>query len=132
MPPRPPLVRVARPSAAAAVPQLDKYSLRLVSRRQLYDAGTLVQACGSLAPLVRTTGLAANPADLDRLGVGTGDRVRVRSRRTDVVIEVVADHSMPPGVVSLGFNLARDESGVNAAALIDASMAVVDVRLETI
>jgi NADH-quinone oxidoreductase subunit G len=132
MPSRPPLVRLAAASGSAAVPQLDKYSLRLVSRHQLYDAGTLVQACESLAPLARASGLAAHPADLDGLGVATGDLVRVRSPRADVEIEVVADASMPRGVVSLGFNLPGDGSGVCATDLIDASMPVVDVRLETI
>ena len=74
---RPPLLEFAAPAAQSSAPALDAYSLRLVSGRELYDCGTLVQHSPALAPLARPARLRVNPYDLNRLGVATGGRVRL-------------------------------------------------------
>jgi NADH-quinone oxidoreductase subunit G len=121
---RPPLVTFAPPVEAAPLPQLDGYSLRLVVTRKLYDDGTLVQHSPSLAPLARPATVRANHYDLDRLGLGAGGRVRVRSNRTSFLAEAEVDDGVPRGSVALVF---CDE----AAELIDVAEPVIDVRLET-
>jgi len=125
---RPPPLRYRGTGAPRAVPQLDSYSLRLVSGRTLYDQGVAVQRSPSLAGLPPAPRLRANPYDLDRLGVTTGDSVRVRSGRASLVLEVVADTGVPRGSAALPFNLA----GQSAAELVDGSGPVTDVRLETV
>jgi NADH-quinone oxidoreductase subunit G len=127
------------------VPALDGYSLRLVSTRRLYDDGVLLGACKSLAPLASRATVRANPHDLGLLGVATAARVKVRSARGDVVLEVTADDAVPLGVVFIDFNLHGGDAhpgpedglthGVGragASALIDVRAPVVDVRLETL
>jgi NADH-quinone oxidoreductase subunit G len=111
------------------VPPPDSYSLRLVARRRLYDDGILVAACGSLEPLVPAAELRANPYDLDRLGVTTGGKVRVRSARGVLVLDAVADPGIPRGIAAVDFNLDGGNGG--AADLVAAQEAVTDVRLET-
>jgi len=112
------------------VPPLDSYSLRLDAPRTLYDDGVLLEACTSLAGLVPPASVRANPADLGRLGLGSGDRVRVRSARGALVAAAAPDDSVPRGVASIAFNL--DVGGdAGAASLIDAGQLVTDVRLET-
>jgi anaerobic selenocysteine-containing dehydrogenase len=115
------------PAKPKPVPGPDAYALRLVARRRLYDQGTLVQASPSLAPLAPSPGLRANPYDLDRLGVQTGGRVRVRTREA-LEMEVVADAEVPRGVALLDLDLAEE----GAEDLIDSTKAVTDVRVETI
>jgi hypothetical protein len=115
------------PAKPTPVPGPDAYALRLVARRRLYDQGTLVQASPSLAPLAPSPGLRANPYDLDRLGVQTGGRVRVRAREA-LEMEVVADAEVPRGVALVDLDLAEE----GAEDLIDSTEAVTDVRLETI
>jgi NADH-quinone oxidoreductase subunit G len=100
--------------------------LRLVSQRRLYDRGTLVSACPSLAPLAGETVVRAHPEELARAGVAPGARTRVSSPRGEVVVRAVADGSMPPGVAEVPFNLA----GPRASELIDSSRTYVTVRLE--
>jgi anaerobic selenocysteine-containing dehydrogenase len=113
------------------VPPPDSYSLRLIAQRSLYDAGVTLGACASLAGLVPAAVLHVNSHDLERIGVATGDRVRVRSSRASVVLEVAADEGVTRGTAALGFNLgSADAAGV--AALIEVSQPVVDVRLETL
>jgi NADH-quinone oxidoreductase subunit G len=127
------------------IPPIDSYSLRLVSSRQLYDRGIALAGSPSLAGLVPTAVARANPYDLDRLGLTTGDPVRVRSARGSLVLPADADAGVPRGVVAVDFNLplgsaegsggaATDIDGTaNAAAvLIDAAAVVTDVRMESV
>ncbi len=114
-------------TAGSTLP-VDGYSLRLVSGRKLYDNGTIVQHSSSLAPLAPGGVARMNPADLDRLGVATDDRVRVASSRGAVVVPALADPGVARGTVALAFN----QAGAGAADLIDASLPVTEVRIETL
>jgi len=128
---RPPTL--GRPQAASdsRVPPPDSYSLRLVATRRLYDDGVMLGACDALAALSPQAIVRVNSHDLDRIGVSTGDMVRLRSSRAAVELEVISDDGVVRGTAVVGFNLdAGDTAG--AAALVDATVAVVDVRLETV
>jgi NADH-quinone oxidoreductase subunit G len=126
-PQRPPLLRWSTSGATRPPPPRDRYSLRLVSGRSLYDDGTFVRHSPSLAPLAPGARLRVNPGDLQPLGVGSGSRVGVTSSRGRVVLEAVADPGVPQGTVFLAFN--QPESA--AADLIDVGQTVTEVRLET-
>ncbi len=122
---------------AVHVPPVDSYSLRLVSSRRLYDGGAALAGSPSLTPLVPTAVAKVNPYDLDRLGLTTGDPVRVRSARGSLVLAADADVTVPRGVVAVDFNLSSgdqaDQPVANAAAaLIDVADVVTDVRLESV
>ncbi len=116
------------------VPKADNYTLRLVAGRRLYDAGSSVTGSPSLTPLVPTLVARANPYDLDRLGAVTGDRVKVRSARGELILAAEADEGVPRGVVAIDFNVPGGESapGNAAATLIDGRQIVTDVRLESV
>jgi anaerobic selenocysteine-containing dehydrogenase len=116
------------------LPPTDRYSLRLVSTRRLYDNGAAVAASPSLAQLVPTARALANPSDLARLGVAAGDTVRVRSARGEVSLIAEGDAGIPKGVLAVDFNLSApgDPRANAAAALIDATAVVNEVRLETL
>jgi anaerobic selenocysteine-containing dehydrogenase len=116
------------------VPPPDNYALRLVATRRLYDAGSAVTGSPSLTPLVPSLTARANPYDLDRLGVTTGDQVRVRAPRGDLVLPAQADAGVPRGVVAVEFNLpGGDTPARNAVAgLIDAGAPVIEIRLESV
>jgi anaerobic selenocysteine-containing dehydrogenase len=116
------------------VPPADNYSLRLLSGRRLYDAGSSVTGSPSLTPLVQPLVARANPYDLDRLGAHTGDQVRVRSARGALVLPAQADEGVPRGVVAVDFNVpAGADTPANAVStLIDSRQNVTDVRLESV
>jgi NADH-quinone oxidoreductase subunit G len=119
---------------ALSVPKADNYSLRLHSGRRIYDAGSFMTGSPSLTPLVPALVVRANPYDLDRLGATTGDRVKVRSARGELILSAEADVGVPRGVVSIDFNVPGGESapGNAAATLIDSRTLVTDVRLESV
>jgi len=125
-PARPPLL-VHSASAPVDVPPVDAYSLRLVVTRKLYDQGTLVSASPSLAGLAPGTTVRLNSYDFARLGVSTGDMVRVISTRATLTVAVSCDDAVPRGIASLYIK----QSPVRPAELIDASERVTDVRIET-
>jgi anaerobic selenocysteine-containing dehydrogenase len=109
-------------------PAVDAYSLRLVTYRKLFDLGTMVQAAPSLAGLAAGAAIAANPTDLDRLGVGPADRVKLSSARGSITATITPDASVPVGTVAM----AIDQGDPSPTALIDASSAVTEIRVETI
>ena len=121
---RPALLAFEAPADAAPLPKLDGYALRLVVTHELYDDGTLVQQSPSLANLGRQPCVRANHYDLDRLGLGTGGRVRVVSPRASFVADAVVDDGVPRGSVALAFN-------EQTAGMLDVSQPVIDVKLET-
>ncbi len=116
------------------IPKADSYSLRLTSGRRLYDAGSSVTGSPSLTPLVPTLVARANPYDLDRLGAKTGDRVKVRSSRGELILAAESDEGVARGVVAIDFNVPGGQSAPpNAVAtLIDSRQLVTDVRLESV
>jgi len=128
--PLPPLLTFSGQAPPVSLPPLDAYSLRLVSGRTLYGTGTLVQHAAALAALAKPPCARANPSDLDRLGMGRGGQVRVRSNRANFLVDAQPDPGVPRGSLSLAFN-SVDPSGDTAADLIDAGAAVTDVRVET-
>jgi len=137
-PSRPRSLRWPQSVAATTLPTADSYSVRLVSRRRLYDGGVLLGACDAMTALVPVAEVRVNPHDLEKLGVADGGSVRIKSGRGDVVLSAVVDESVTRGVVAIDFNLdgpsgngSRAGSGSVAARLIDSRQAVVDVRMET-
>jgi len=127
-PQRPEVLQWRTRGPATTPPPVDRYSLRLVSSRRLYDDGTLVHHSPSLAPLAPGPRLGVNPADLQPLGVQSGTRLQVTSSQGRVVVEAVADPGVPAGSVALSFN----QPGPGAADLIDVGRPVTEVRLETL
>ncbi len=107
----------------------DRYSLRLVASRSLYDLGDAVGAVPALAGLVATSPLRANPLDLDELGVPAGGSVRIRTASASAVLTAVPDPSLPRKVVATDFNVPLDEGTI--ADLIEVGSPVVELRMET-
>ncbi len=126
---RPPVLSGPAGTSAPHVAPTDSYSFRLVVGRTLYDGGASVGASETLAALVPSASLRANPHDLDDLGVSTGDLVRVRTARDSAVVPVSADPALPRNVVATELNVPFGDG--TAGDLIDAGAPVVELRLET-
>ena len=109
----PPLLvvdRYRRRRAAARSPRPTATRCAWCAGRRLYDAGSSVTGSPSLTPLVPALVARANPYDLDRLGAATGDRVKVRSARGELILAAESDEGVPRGVVAIDFNVPGGES----------------------
>ena len=113
------------PSGATS-PVNDRYSLRLLTTRRMYDDGTALRhspaSSGRAAPLE----LRLNPVDFDKIGVQTGTVVRVESARGHLDMPVQVDAGVPVGSAAVWWRT----SGADCRPFIDASAMVTDVRVE--
>ncbi|HEV3366136.1 MAG TPA: NADH-quinone oxidoreductase subunit NuoG [Acidimicrobiales bacterium] len=115
--------------AVPSVPASDRYSVRLVAARSLYDLGEAVSAVPALAGLVGTAPLRVHPLDLDELGIPAGGTVRIRTATASAVLTAVADASLPRRAVAADFNVPLDQGTI--ADLIEVGAPVVELRMET-
>ena len=69
-----------------------------------------------------------NVNNVGRLGLASGARVKVSSRRGSAVVEAVADEGVPRGSVVAWFN----QPGFDAATLVDGDAVVTAVRIDTV
>jgi predicted molibdopterin-dependent oxidoreductase YjgC len=89
-----------------------EYPIRLTTGRRLDSYNTGVQSGGYTSPLRRGETLDLAPEDVARLGVTEGERVRVVSRRGEVVAPVRADAGLRPGLAFMTFHF-QDEVATN-------------------
>jgi NADH-quinone oxidoreductase subunit G len=121
----------ARAGRGVDVPLADAYSLRVNLSRRLYDNGIAVQGSSALHNLKAVTELHLNHFDLDRLGVATGDQVKVIGPRGQVRLPVVLDDAVPRGTTEIAFG-SLDESGDDVIRpILDGERVITQVRLET-
>ena len=106
----------------------DRYAFRLVVNRTLYDNGTLVSHCSSLAPLAEPAAARLNPAAVRELGINDGEVVAVASAANTVTIPVKSDARVPEEVVVIPHN----HSGADPRELIVSGSTVTEVRISTI
>src|SRR5699024_10981178 len=88
------------------------YPFTLTTGRRLDSYNTGVQTGGYNNPLRRGETADLSPEDADRLGIMSGDPVRVTSRRGSVVAPARIDRALRPGLVFMTFHF-QDEVRVN-------------------
>ncbi|SHF78069.1 formate dehydrogenase major subunit [Desulfacinum infernum DSM 9756] len=72
-----------------------------------YHTGTMTRRCRGLDRLAPAERIQIHPQDAERLGIRTGDRVRVVSRRGEVEAEVLVSENPAPGMVFATFHFAE-------------------------
>ena len=117
--------------AGVEVPLADAYSLRVVLGRRLYDRGIAMQGSQALHAMVPSTVLHLNHFDLDRLGVASGEYVKVNGPRGSFELPVALNEGVAKGTTEVVF-ATRTVDGVNVIAdLVDGTSVISQVRLET-
>jgi NADH-quinone oxidoreductase subunit G len=117
------------PSEVGSIALADAYSLRVVATRRLYDGGAAVSASPALRELAAAAVLEANAYDLDRLGVATGDVVRVVSARGDFECVARVNPAVIRGTVEIPLNPAGEDHF--GTLVLDADATVTEIRLES-
>jgi len=86
-----------------------KYPLVLTTGRSLYHfhTGTMTRKVEGLNVLRKEGEVEMNPADAAKLGIADGDRVKVASRRGEVVAKANVTETSPQGVVFMTFHFAE-------------------------
>ena len=86
-----------------------QYPLVLTTGRSLYHfhTGTMTRRVEGLNVLMREGEVEINPADAAKLGIADGDKVKVASRRGEVVAKANLTEASPAGVVFMTFHFAE-------------------------
>lgn len=100
---------VARLAAAMGAPDT---SLLLIGRRHVRSNNSWMHNAPRLVRGSTRHELHAHPDDLAERGLASGQRVRVRSRVGEVVVEVRATDTLMRGVVSLPHGYGHDRPGI--------------------
>ena len=94
----------------------EDYPLRLTTGRQLDSYNTGVQSGRMSSPKRPGGTIDLDPSDAETLGVGTGEVVRVVSRRGAVEAPVRVDRNLRPGLAFMAFHF-PDEVDVNVLTI---------------
>jgi len=121
------LVPASLPDLNHGAGQRNSYDHRLVVSRKLYDRAVGTAMSHSIAKLAPGAGAHLHPLDVDALGVETGTDVQLIGAKATAVVPVVADASVPRGIVWVPFN-----QGGAVEDLIDGDAAVTDVKIEVL
>jgi NADH-quinone oxidoreductase subunit G len=114
------------------VPLHDSYALALRVSRRLYDHGVAMQGSPALANLVARTTASLHHADLDRLGLATGDVVRVNAPGGVFTLPVAVDDATPRGTLDVAFaSLDAEGSDLTSRALAEPGAVITQVRVES-
>jgi formate dehydrogenase alpha subunit len=87
----------------------DEYPLVLTTERSLYQyhTGTMTRKSDGLNILRKEELVELNPLDANRLGIASGETVRVVSRRGKVTARAKVTEASAPGTVSMTFHFAE-------------------------
>lgn len=102
----------------AEMPDAD-YPFLLSTGRILYHYNVTTRYSAGLKAHRPEEMAQINPEDASRLGVSTGDRVRVTSRRGSVVTKVEVTDRVPPGMVWMSFHHKESPTNVLTASAFD-------------
>lgn len=107
----------------------EEYPFLLTTGKELYHlhTGAYTRESKPLSRLAPEDRLELNPADAKKLGIGDGDRVKVRSRRGEIDIAVQVTNRVPAGTLFSSFH----SSGINALTTdsLDASSKIPELKL---
>jgi len=99
----------------------DEYPLVLTTGRSLYHyhTGTLTRKAEGLNVFHGEELVEMNPLDAKTLGLNDGDRVKVTSRRGEVIARVKITPASPPGVVFMTFHFAESPTNILTNPAVD-------------
>jgi formate dehydrogenase alpha subunit len=97
----------------AEMPDED-YPLILTTGRSLYHfhTGTMTRKVTGLNVIEPEGAVEINPEDASRLGIVQGDRIKISSRRGEVVAKAKVTRALPPGVVFMTFHFAESAANI--------------------
>lgn len=90
----------------------EEYPVLLTTGRMLYHYNTMTRHSRGINDLWPEELAEINPEDARRIGVKSGDRVVVSSRRGEVVTKVKVTPRVPPGVMFMTFHFSESPANV--------------------
>ncbi len=111
-----------------------EYPLVLTTDRSLYHyhAGSLTRRVDGLNQLRREELVEINPAQAEKLGIASGDMVKVVSRRGEVITRALVTTRCPVGVVSMTFHFAEAPTNVLTNPALDPTSKTPELKVSAV
>lgn len=92
----------------------EEYPFILSTGRMLYHyhTSTMSRRSSSLTSYVNEAYMEMNPADMEKLGIADGEKVKVTSRRGSIEIKAVASDRVFPGLVFIPFHFSEAAANI--------------------
>jgi anaerobic selenocysteine-containing dehydrogenase len=117
----------------AEMPDAD-YPLVLSTGRSLYHfhTGTMTRKVTGLNTIEPEAVVEINPDDASQLGIAQGDKVKVGSRRGEVVTKAKVTEALPPGVVFMTFHFAESAANVLTNPKLDPVSKIPELKVSAV
>jgi formate dehydrogenase alpha subunit len=117
----------------AEMPDSD-YPLVLSTGRSLYHfhTGTMTRKVTGLNTIEPESVVEINPNDASQLGIAQGNKVKVSSRRGEVITKAKVTEALPPGVVFMTFHFAESAANILTNPKLDPVSKIPELKVSAV
>jgi predicted molibdopterin-dependent oxidoreductase YjgC len=73
-----------------------------------------------------------SPRDASQLGIAQGDKVKIRSRRGEVITKAKVSEALPPGVVFMTFHFAESAANILTNPKLDSVSKIPELKVSAV
>jgi formate dehydrogenase alpha subunit len=112
----------------------ENYPLILTTGRSLYHfhTGTMTRKVAGLNIIEPEGVVEISPRDASRLGIAQGDKVKIRSRRGEVITKAKVSEALPPGVVFMTFHFAESAANILTNPKLDSVSKIPELKVSAV
>ncbi len=112
----------------------EDYPLILTTGRSLYHfhTGTMTRKVAGLNIIEPGGVVEISPQDASQLGIAQGDKVRVSSRRGEVITKAKITDTMPPGLVFMAFHFAESAANILTNPKLDPVSKIPELKVSAV
>jgi formate dehydrogenase alpha subunit len=112
----------------------EQYPLVLTTGRSLYHfhTGTMTRRVSALNTIEPEGTVQISPEDASRLGIAEGDKVKVSSRRGEVVTKARITDTLPAGLVFMAFHFAESAANILTNPKLDPVSKIPEFKVATV
>ena len=112
----------------------EAYPLILTTGRSLYHfhTGTMTRKVAGLNIIEPEGTVEISPQDASQLGITQSDKVKVRSRRGEVIAKAKVTEAMPPGLVFMTFHFAESAANILTNPKLDPVSKIPELKVATV
>jgi len=112
----------------------EDYPLILTTGRSLYHfhTGTMTRKVAGLNTMEPEGVVEINPVDAAQLGIAQGDKVKISSRRGEVITKAKITEALPPGLVFMTFHFAESAANILTNPKLDPVSKIPELKVSAV
>jgi len=112
----------------------ENYPLILTTGRNLYHfhTGTMTRKVAGLNAMEPEGVVEISPLDASQLGIAQGDKVKINSRRGEVITKAKITEALPPGVVFMAFHFAESAANILTNPKLDPVSKIPELKVSAV